>query len=282
VPITPLIGGNSFSAPAAKVAAPKAAPAASAGQLALQQLLGLANNDGVMTGGSAGYTVSNAPARAAEQAAYNQAEANRQQVYSQAVNDVLARAPEITQSYDNAASSIQGNAAQRATSDAAAADTRSSNAALAAQRLGLNFVPTTQGLANQNQDAQAAKYKTNADAWSGLLAAQKGTTLNGNQRTANAFTYSGMQAQAALAGLLQQSLARLQDVYHGGSSGRLTGGTSAAQKASIYKTILGFQGSEDSRSLSAKKAAAALKPKTSTTTKYDAKGKVIGTTKTTK
>lgn len=248
-----------LNAPAARInqqhPATAAPPDQSPGALALQQLFGLAQQPGTMSGGSPGYTVSQAGARASTQQAYNTAEANRQQVYSQAINDVLANAPAISQSYDNAATKLAGDATARNASMARAADTRSSNTALAAQRMGLSFMPTTQGLANANQDAQAAKINQNAQAWQGLLASQKGTALSGNDRTANAFRYSGTQAQSALHNLLLSSLSKMQDKYVAGKAGKMSGGTSPALAASIYKTILGNQNTQDTLSLNQAKAA---------------------------
>jgi hypothetical protein len=235
-------------------------------QVAYQQLLELANNPGVTTGG--GY-VSNAGARAAVQGAYNTAEGNRQQVYSQAINNVLANAPAIQQGYDNASSAIENNAAARQAADSAAADQRSSNAALAAQRMGLTFVPTASGRANATQDAYGTQYKTNADSWAGLLSSQKQTALSGNTRTANAFQYSGTQAQAALASLLSNALSKLKDTY---SAGKTVGATTPATAAAIYEKIYG---------LNTAQAKMPTSPTTTTATK-SVGGKAVSSTVTTK
>lgn len=252
----------------------------SPGALALGQLFGLANAQGTMQGGSAGtagYTVSAAPQRAALTSAYNQAEADRSNVYGQAVANVNAREPGITQGYDNSIAAIQAQAAARDASTQGAASARNNDMAQAAARFGLTFMPTTKGLANSNADAQAAKYRTNADSWQGLLSSQKGTAIGNNQRTANAFTYSGTQAQAALQGLLTKAIAGAQDKYvagKAGSAGKMVGGASIKDQIGIYKTILGNQNAQDNATTNKLKAASSMAPKTATTNKTATPGGV--------
>jgi hypothetical protein len=232
-----------------------------------QALLTLAQNPGQVVGGSAGYTISNAPARQAATDAYNQGVANDGAVYGQAVSNVQANAPVISQGYDTAAANIENNATARATADQAAAASQQNNMAAEAARLGLNFVPTTQGLAGQDQTAFANQYKTNADAWNGLLSAQKQTALNGNTRTANAFQYSGTQAQAALGDLLQNALSKLADKYVAGSAGKLEGATSPSVAAGIYNSLFGDTFKSQASQLASSKAASAARGTNTTTTK---------------
>lgn len=211
--------------------------------------------------------VSNAPARAAAQAAYNQGSANDANVFGQAVANVNAQAPVIGAGYDTAAQQIEQNATNRATSDATAAQSQNANMAAEAARLGLNFVPTTGGLAASTAGAIGNQYKTNADAWNGLLQSQKQTALSGNTRTANAFQYSGTQAQAALGQLLQSALSKLQDTYHAGRAGKVVGATSPGTAASIYESLFGNTYKSQSAQLAANKAALSAKGTNTTSTK---------------
>ena len=263
--------------PPAQITAPSQQ---SPGSLALGQLLNLANYQGTMqggSGGSAGYTISAAPQRAAVNTAYQQAEADRANVYGQAVSNVNAREPGITKGYNDSIAAIQAQAAARDASTQATTTSQNNDMASAAAKYGLNFVPTTKGLAASNGAAQAAKYRTNADSWQGLLSSQKGTAIGNNQRTANAFTYSGTQAQAALQGLLTKALAGMQDKYvpgKAGSAGKMVGGTSTKDQIGIYKTILGNQNAQDNATTNKLKAASSMAPKTTTTNKVATKGGV--------
>ena len=238
----------------------------SPGALALGQLFGLANAQGTMQGGSAGtagYTISAAPQRAATNAAYQQAEADRSSVYKQTVDNVNAREPGIAKGYDNSIAAIQSQASARDAAQKNIESSHNNDMVSAASRYGLTFNPTTKGLASSNADAQAAKYRTNADSWQGLLSSQKGTAIGNNQRTANAFTYSGTQAQAALQGLLTKALAGMQDKYvagKAGSAGKMVGGASIKDQIGIYKTILGNQNAQDNATTNKLKAASSMAP----------------------
>lgn len=242
MPALPVPTASMFATAAPKAAAPAPAAASTEGsaQGALTQaLLALAQNPGTVEGGSAGYTVSNAPARAAATAAYNSGIANDANVYGQAVSNVNAQAPAIGSGYDTAIQQIQQNAANRQASDATTANSQNNNMAAEAARLGLSFVPTTDGTAASTAAALANQYKTNADAWNGLLTSQKQNALDANTRTANAFQYSGTQAQAALATVLQSALSKLADKSVGAKAGKIVGATTPSTAASIYAGLMG-------------------------------------------
>lgn len=259
--------GNGAISPAAKQPGVGAPSAGSLQGSLTQALLALAQNPGTLVGGSAGGMVSNAPARAAEQAAYNQSSANDNAVFDQATANVNAQAPVIGQGYDTAASNILNNATARQASDAGATQSQQNNMAAEAARLGLNFIPTTQGLAGQTANALGSQYKTNADAWNGLLQSQKQTALAGNTRTANAFQYSKTQAQTALSSLLASALSKLPDKYVAGKAGKVVGATSPAAAASIYEHLFGYSNTGQAQALSSAKAASAARGTNTTSTK---------------
>lgn len=231
-----------------------------------QQLLDLANNNGTMTGGSAGtasWTQSLAPQRAASQAAYEVANADRQKVYDQAVAAVDSQKAGVTAGYDAAGASAQAGARARAIADAGQLSTYNSQAAQGAKNLGLDWVPNSAN--TRSSDTLAAnqgKYNQNADSWKGFYDATKQTALRGIDATKNAFTYQGAQQQQVLAALLQKVLAGQQDIFHAGSSGsagHLTGGTSTAQKIGIYNSMLGQSNKQQAAALAAGKYQSAQK-----------------------
>lgn len=272
--------------PPAQLLAQAAPP--SLGQTGMQQYLDLLNSPGTMTGGSAGspgYMQSGAGGRQAATDAFNNASAGSKEVYSNAVNAVLARADGIGSSYDNAASSIQNQAAARDAAATAAATQRASRASAGAAGLGFGFTPTTADRAGNNQLAQTTKAQTNAASWSGLLGAQKQTALSGNNRMADAFRYSGTQAQDALSKLLQSAIERHPDVYHAGTAGRpgkLVGAATLAQKLAGAKFMVDTQGKNDAAGLAAQKYKSSVTPTQTTTTKSTDKKTGATTSVTTK
>ena len=230
--------GNGYSILGTGVAAPQD-PAA----MFTQQYLDLLNSPGQYVGGSAGYTVSAAPQRAASQAGYNQASANAKDIYGQAVSQVAARDPGIQQGYADATAAIEANARQRAIGDMAQQQALQAQAIQGARALGLSGITDGSGAmarTNALEAAQQAKYQTNADSWAGFNGGAAQRAVAKNDAAANSFAYSGTQAQTALANLLQKTLASEKDVYHAGSAGKIVGAMTPAQKAAGYMNMLNY------------------------------------------
>lgn len=227
------------------------APAFDLSGTAIGQILGILNNPGTLVGGSGG--VSNAGARAASTAAYNQAEANRANVYGQAVSSVQDRNPGIQQSYTDATAALQANARQRAIDDASRQATLQQQATQGAQALGLSGVaaPSATTRTNATDAAQQTKYQTNADSWAGYNAGASQRAVASNNAVADAFTWQGAQQQAALSALLQRALASEQD--RGGSAPHLVGAPTTAQQLAGYENLLGYSSKDFNNNLAASK-----------------------------
>lgn len=223
--------------------------------VAIQNLLGILNDPGTMVGGSAGGTVSMAPQRAASQAAYNQSEADRSNVYGQATAAVQARNPGIQSNYDAATAALQANARQRAIDDSSRLAQQQQQATQGAQALGLSGVAAPSATTRTMGDAQAnaAKYQQNADSWAGFNSGAAQRAVASNNAVSDAFTWQGAQQQAALSALLQKALASEQDRHISGSAGHLVGAPTTAQKLSGYNNLLNYSSKDFNNTLNASK-----------------------------
>lgn len=230
---------------------------------AIGNLLGLLNNPGTVVGATPGYSVSNAGARAASTAAYNQQVANAQKVYGEAQGLVTARNPGIQQAYDQGTAAIQAQARARAIADTGRMSALAGQAQQAQGSLGLEGVATPATSATNRtaatDAAQEAKVNANADSWAGYNTGAAQRAVASNNAVGDAFAWQGAQQQAALAGLLQQALAKEQDSYHAGSSGKVVGALTPAQQISLNGKLLDFSSTDFNNDLKASKAKSAAK-----------------------
>lgn len=218
------------------------------------ELLGMYQNNGQYVPPSAGGTVSRAGERAAAQAAYDQAEADRQKVYGQAVTTVKDRNPEIQKNYADGTAAIQANARARAIADRQALAQRQQEALQGAAALGLNTAaPSATDQTAQVVEGNIGQYQTNADSWQGFNTGAAGRAVERNNSVGDAFSWQGAQQQTALAGLLQQVLSGLSDYSYGGSAGGYVGGTSDKTKLDIVKELLGYSNTDFDNELNAAK-----------------------------
>jgi hypothetical protein len=245
--------GGLTTAPPAGVpngGAPAAGPAPfDPGAYGLGGMLNLLNNpNGQITGGSAGtpsWTQSLAGTRAATQGAYTQSAADAQKVYDAAAAAVTGRNPGIQAGYDQATAAMQGNARARAIADQAGFGQQKTDQMNAINSLGLGGVGAT-GSMNRTANtlaANAGKYQQNADSWQGFNSAKALSAIANNNGIADAFKYKGAQQQNALQTLLQQTLAKQQDIFHAGTPGRagkMTGGLSPMNQFAILKGVMGY------------------------------------------
>lgn len=219
------------------------------------QMLGILNSPGQYVGGSGGGILSAAPQRAASQAGYNQASADAQKIYGQATSLVAGRDPGIQQSYTDATAALQANVRQRAIDDMGRQQALQQQAINGAQALGLSGVasPSATTRTNNQDAANQAKYQTNADTWAGFNSGAAQRAVAKNDAVSNSFAYSGTQAQASLAALLQKTLASEQDKVMKGSAGKFIGLTPQQQFAG-YNSLLGYTNKDANTSLNVSKA----------------------------
>jgi hypothetical protein len=220
---------------------------------AIGAILGLLNSNGTYTPGTAATRVSQAGARAAAQAGYNQSEADRSNVYGQAVGAVKARNPNIQASYDKGTADLQANARARAIADRSAAAKRDTESNQAAARMGLPVAPPTDTRSDAVVEENVGQYQKNADSWQGFNTGAAQRQIERNNAVGDAFTWQGAQQQAALQQLLQQALGGLQDYTVGGSAGGWSGGLSDAKKLSGWNNLLNFSSTDFNNDLKAAK-----------------------------
>jgi hypothetical protein len=140
---------------------------------------------------------------------------------------------------------MQGNARARAIADQAGFGQQKADQMNAINSLGLGGVGAT-GSMNRTANtlaANAGKYQQNADSWQGFNSAKALSAIANNNAIADAFKYKGAQQQNALQTLLQQTLAKQQDIFHAGSAGRagkVVGALSPMNQFSILKGVMGY------------------------------------------
>jgi hypothetical protein len=259
---TPLPNGGSFRVPAP--AAPQGLGGTGApmtnpqgpgpspfdpGAYSLGGMLDLLNNPGGhMSGGSAGtpgWTQSMAGARAASQQNYTLSAADAQKVYGQAAQLVSDRNPSIQSGYDAATAAIQANARARVIADQGAFGVQRQDQQNAINSLGLGGVGAT-GSMNRTANTLAAnegKYQQNADSWQGFNSAKSQSAIANNNAIADAIRYKGASQQNALQALLQQTVAKQQDIYHpgtAGKAGKIVGALSPMNQFAILKGVMGY------------------------------------------
>jgi hypothetical protein len=166
-------------------------------------------------GGSSGGGVGAAAAAAAQAAAareksirdaYGQAQAQNATLYDTAYATIADKKHELADNYGKAINSVQLDLHNQTNATNAAARQRDEDQAQAAQRMGLDFVPTTKGRADATDAANLQAVNMHENAWRGLLNSQKLTALERNQAAADVFKNSKAQEAAIIR---KQMLAQL-------------------------------------------------------------------------
>lgn len=205
---------------------------------ALGELLGMyQNSGGSYVGGTPGYTISRAGERGAAQGAFNRAEANRKSNYLDIDQIVRGRNPEIRAGYQAATNALNDNARKRALETRAALMLREQEAARAAAEMGLTVNPGATGRAGEVAEGGIAQTNSNAAAWEGFNSGAAGRAVERNEAVGDSFRWDAAQQQGALANMLAQLLAGMQDQYVAGTAGRMVGGLSSAQKLKVLGMI---------------------------------------------
>lgn len=211
---------------------------------ALDELLGIYNDEGTYVPGTPGYTISRARERAAANAAGSRAEADRASNYADIDQMIRGRAPAIGENYDRATADLRANAQSRAIETRAGLMQQNQDAARAAAEMGLATVPPATQRATAAAEGGISKVNQNAESWAGLNASNRGRALERNDAVGDTFVYQGQLQRQELASLLQELLAGMQDQYVGGTAGGIVGGTSQKDRLSILDDIIRLGGDD--------------------------------------
>ncbi len=248
---------------------------------AVKGLTDLLNDPGTYVPGraaTAGYTVSQAPARQQTAAAYNQVGGNLDQVYGQAVSQTQAANPQIQAAAQAANEKIAADAAARQQAAAQAGSARVAAQEAAARLMGFQVAPQVSGADAQAQ-LLSQKLGNNVTAWQGLNSATAATRVNRNNGVAASFQNALAEKRSTLAQNLAAAMSQLADRYvagRSGTAGHYKGGLTASQKTSLYGRLLSQGNSDRSYDLAVAKYADSVagkkKGSKSTTTSVNSKG----------